>query len=41
MQLLFVPEFAAQQFGGIVRDLLQPLFQCLAVLAVEGIGAQL
>lgn len=35
MLLLFVPEFAAQQFTGVVRDFLQPLFQGLAVFAVE------
>src|SRR5450830_966379 len=35
MLLLFVPEFAAQQFAGVVRDLLQPLFQGLAMFTVQ------
>ena len=42
MLLLFVPEFASQQLAGVVRDLLQPLFQGLAAFAVEAgvAGAQ-
>lgn len=35
MLLLFVPEFAPQQFAGVVRDLLQPLFQGLAAFTVK------
>jgi len=35
MQLLFVPELAAQQLGRVVRDLAQPLFQGLALLGIQ------
>ena len=34
--LLFIPEFAAQQFARVIGNLPQPLFQSLAPLAIEG-----
>src|SRR5690606_14679891 len=37
--LLFVEEFAPQQFARVVRDLPQPLFQGVALLAVQRLGA--
>ncbi len=35
MLLLFVPKFSAQQFAGVIGDLSEPLFQCLAMLLVQ------
>ncbi|MDT4876614.1 hypothetical protein FQZ97_1120610 [compost metagenome] len=36
--MLFVPELAAQQFGGVVRNLPQPLLQGLAAFVAQGFG---
>src|SRR5450830_236609 len=38
MELLFVPEFAPQQFSRIIGDLSQPLFQRLVAFTVDDIG---
>ena len=35
MLLLFVPEFAPEQFTRLIGDLAQPLFQRFAVFAIE------
>ena len=40
MLLLFVPEFASQQFAGVVGNLSEPLFQRLALFFAGLVGGR-
>lgn len=40
MLLLFVPEFASEQFTRIIRDLAQPLLQRLALFTIDAVAGR-
>src|SRR5881394_2622129 len=40
MLLLFVPEFAPQKLTGVIRDLPQPLLQCLTLFTLDVVAGR-